>query len=205
MGDLKHCYKCMEEYDAELHVCPHCGYDENTPHNPMYIAPGTLLHEKYLCGILLEFNGAMSEVGDLLKPEVFYVDAHGKIFDAIVKIYGRGDMVDILTVTHELKKSGLLDSVGGPLYISQLIYKVSSHAHIHYHTMIILQEFIARETIRLNQQAMQSAYDGEDVLDLIPETIAKLEASIASSIRRRATPTSGAGRPARAKARKRNA
>lgn len=57
MGDLKHCYKCMEEYDAELHVCPHCGYDENTPHNPMYIAPGTLLHEKYLCGILLEFNG----------------------------------------------------------------------------------------------------------------------------------------------------
>ena len=47
----------MEEYDAELHVCPHCGYDENTPHNPMYIAPGTLLHEKYLCGILLEFNG----------------------------------------------------------------------------------------------------------------------------------------------------
>jgi len=57
LGDLKHCYKCMEEYDAELHVCPHCGYDENTPHNPMYIAPGTLLHEKYLCGILLEFNG----------------------------------------------------------------------------------------------------------------------------------------------------
>ena len=57
MGDLKHCYKCMEEYDAELHVCPHCGYDEDTPHNPMYIAPGTLLHEKYLCGILLEFNG----------------------------------------------------------------------------------------------------------------------------------------------------
>ena len=57
LGDLKHCYKCMDEYDAELHVCPHCGYDENTPHNPMYIAPGTLLHEKYLCGILLEFNG----------------------------------------------------------------------------------------------------------------------------------------------------
>jgi len=145
------------------------------------------LEQAILGSILLEFNGAMSEVGDLLKPEVFYVDAHGKIFDAIVKIYGRGDMVDILTVTHELKKSGLLDSVGGPLYISQLINKVSSHAHIHYHTMIILQEFIARETIRLNQQAMQSAYDGEDVLDLIPETIAKLEASIASSIRRRAT------------------
>ena len=59
MGDLKHCYNCMDEYDAELHVCPHCGYDENTPHNPMYITPGTLLHEKYLCGILLEFNGIL--------------------------------------------------------------------------------------------------------------------------------------------------
>ncbi len=57
MGELKHCYKCMDEYDEELHVCPSCGYDDNTPNNPMYVTPGTLLREKYLCGVLLEFNG----------------------------------------------------------------------------------------------------------------------------------------------------
>ena len=57
MGELKHCYRCMEEIDENLHICPSCGYDDSTPNNPMYITPGTLLREKYLCGVLLEFNG----------------------------------------------------------------------------------------------------------------------------------------------------
>lgn len=57
MGERKFCYKCMEKYDNELHICPHCGYDETTPANPAYITPGTLLHDRYLVGILLEYNG----------------------------------------------------------------------------------------------------------------------------------------------------
>lgn len=57
LGERKYCYRCMEKYDGLLHVCPNCGYEENTPHNPMYITPGTVLHDRYLIGILLEFNG----------------------------------------------------------------------------------------------------------------------------------------------------
>ena len=47
----------MEQYDAQYHVCPHCGYDDRTPYDPMYIAPGTILRDKYLFGVLLECNG----------------------------------------------------------------------------------------------------------------------------------------------------
>ncbi len=57
MGERKFCYKCMEKYDSDLHICPHCGYDEATPANPAYITPGTLLHDRYLVGIVLEYNG----------------------------------------------------------------------------------------------------------------------------------------------------
>ncbi len=38
-------------------VCPVCGYDEQTPSNPMYIIPGTVLRDRYLIGVLLEYNG----------------------------------------------------------------------------------------------------------------------------------------------------
>lgn len=51
------CYRCMESYDGLKSVCPNCGYDGSTPHNPMYIAPGTILHERYIIGVLLGFNG----------------------------------------------------------------------------------------------------------------------------------------------------
>lgn len=57
LGELRFCYKCMGEFDSDKNVCPHCGYDTNSPHNPMYITPGTILHDRYLVGILREFNG----------------------------------------------------------------------------------------------------------------------------------------------------
>lgn len=57
MGERKICYKCMARYDNGLNICPSCGYAENTPSNPMYISPGTKLHDRYLVGVLLEYNG----------------------------------------------------------------------------------------------------------------------------------------------------
>lgn len=57
MGERRFCYKCMEKYDTDQHICPYCGYDETTPHNANYITPGTVLRDRYLVGVLLECNG----------------------------------------------------------------------------------------------------------------------------------------------------
>lgn len=57
MGERKICYKCMKKYENVLSICPECGYTENTPSNPMYISPGTILHDRYIVGVLLEYNG----------------------------------------------------------------------------------------------------------------------------------------------------
>lgn len=51
------CYNCMENYDAFRNECPNCGYKYDTPHNPAYIAPGTILHDRYVVGVLLGYNG----------------------------------------------------------------------------------------------------------------------------------------------------
>ncbi len=57
MGETNICYRCMEKYDANINVCPVCGYKNSTQSDPMYIAPGTVLRERYLIGVLLEYNG----------------------------------------------------------------------------------------------------------------------------------------------------
>lgn len=57
MGEYKYCYNCMETHEPHLTVCPYCGYDEYASHNPMYIAPGTILHDRYLVGVLISYNG----------------------------------------------------------------------------------------------------------------------------------------------------
>lgn len=57
LGERRFCYRCMEKYDMDQHICPHCGFDETAPHNANYIAPGTILRDRYLVGVLLECNG----------------------------------------------------------------------------------------------------------------------------------------------------
>lgn len=47
----------MKEYETVTSVCPNCGYDNNSPYDKMYLAPGTVLHNRYIVGVLLSFNG----------------------------------------------------------------------------------------------------------------------------------------------------
>lgn len=57
MGERRFCYRCMEKYDMDQHICPHCGYDSDSPYDPMYIIPGTVLKDRYLVGVLASRNG----------------------------------------------------------------------------------------------------------------------------------------------------
>ena len=53
---MKYCMGCMEN-KGPAKVCPYCGYVENTPYLPSSIAPGTMLHDRYLVGQMLNSNG----------------------------------------------------------------------------------------------------------------------------------------------------
>lgn len=57
MGEkLKLCLGCMEP-KTDDGICPNCGYSNNAPYLPSYIAPGKILNERYLVGKLLSYNG----------------------------------------------------------------------------------------------------------------------------------------------------
>lgn len=52
------CMGCMREYDDRFNVCPHCGYEFNTPPKQSYhIPPGSVLQQRYIVGRALGFGG----------------------------------------------------------------------------------------------------------------------------------------------------
>jgi len=55
MGD-KLCYGCFEPIEDEM-KCPHCGYKQQSPYSPSYLAPGTMLNDKYMVGKIISHNG----------------------------------------------------------------------------------------------------------------------------------------------------
>jgi len=127
----------------------------------------TDLEEAVLGAMMLE-QDAVSAVIDILKPEVFYKEAHQKIFSAIFSLFSKSEPVDILTVTNELKSSGELEMVGGPYYITMLTSRIASAANVEYHARIILQKHIQRELIRISSGIIKDAFeDTTDVFDLL--------------------------------------
>jgi replicative DNA helicase len=125
------------------------------------------LEEAILGALMLEQN-ALTTVIDILKPEVFYKEAHQRIYSAIHRLFAKSEPVDILTVTNELKSSGELELVGGPYFITQLTNRVASTANIEYHSRIITQKYIQRELIRISSDVIRDAFeDTTDVFELL--------------------------------------
>lgn len=131
--------------------------------------------EKVVLGALMIEKDAYSLVSEILRPESFYETRHQLIYEAIRKLNIEQKPVDILTVTDELKRSGHLEAVGGPFYITQLSGLVASAAHIEYHARIIAQKYLARELISYTSNIQTKAFDNtQDVDELMQEAEGKL-------------------------------
>lgn len=135
------------------------------------LPPQALDLEEAVLGALMIEKDALTSVIDVLKPGSFYKDAHKEIYQAIVELFNNSEPVDLLTVTNQLRKSGKLEFVGGPFYITDLTTKVSSAANIEFHARIITEQSIKRELIKVATEIQQDAYeDTTDVFNLLDRT-----------------------------------
>lgn len=141
--------------------------------------------EEAVLGALLLDQKVQSDIIDFLHPEMFYTDAHQRIYRVIREIFTSTDPIDMLTVVNALKKSGELEIVGGAYYIAQLTRRVGSAANIEYHARIILQKFIQRRLIEISAEISTEAFeDSADVFDLLDKAEQKLFSISENNLRR---------------------
>lgn len=132
------------------------------------IPPQAVEVEEAVLGALMLEREAFIGVADVLIEESFYKEEHRTIFKVIKELSMEDKPVDLLIITQELKNRGLLEQVGGPVYITQLTSKVATAAHLEFHARIIAQKYIQRELIRACSEIQANAYDEtKDVDELI--------------------------------------
>ena len=126
--------------------------------------------EEVVIGALMIDKKGLDEVIDILTPEVFYKPAHQEIFRAIRKLFESSEPIDLLTVSNEMRKNGTIAQIGGEFYLVQLTNKVSSSAHIEFHSRILLEKHILRELIRVSNMIIKKSYDDStDVFQLLDQ------------------------------------
>ncbi len=139
------------------------------------VPPQALDLEEAVLGALMLEKNAITVVADILKPESFYKEAHVNIFQSIKDLFSNAQPIDILTVTSDLRKKGLLDIVGGAYYITSLTNRVASAANIEYHARIVAQKFIQRELIRISSEIQKEAFEeSSDAFELLDSAERKL-------------------------------
>ncbi|MBN1686745.1 MAG: replicative DNA helicase [Spirochaetales bacterium] len=115
--------------------------------------------EKATLGALLIDSEALSTVLRYLRPADFYRTAHNKIFQAIIDLFQKGEVIDIITLTNELRGRNELENCGGMSYVSALTSEVPTSANVEYYARIVQGCSVRRSLIKISHGIIANAYD----------------------------------------------
>lgn len=129
--------------------------------------PTNLEAEQAVLAAVLMDNRALERVGEFLNAKHFSHPAHQEIYKLAERQFSAGIPFDIITAKNYLDQQGVLESVGGVDYLSQLAGAGTSVVNIEQYGRIVYEHAIRRDLIALGQDITEKAFV-ED-LDLSPQ------------------------------------
>jgi replicative DNA helicase len=132
--------------------------DEPRKLRPDRVPPHNLEAEESVLGSMMLSAEAIAEVIEVLRPEDFYRGSHRKIYQTLLDIYGRGEPVDAITAAAELTRRGIMEDVGGALFIHDLVERVPTPASAAYYARIVAELAVLRRLIQAAADIMDLAY-----------------------------------------------
>ncbi len=131
--------------------------------------------EASLLGALLIDSDAIVKIADAIVADDFYDERHRRIFEAIQQLYEKHSPIDVLTLSDQLKAAGLLETVGGAAYLTELTNFVPTAAHVEQYAEIVAQKALRRRLIKTSQNIIELGYDeARNLRGLIEEAESRL-------------------------------
>ena len=94
-----------------------------------------------------------------LKPEHFYIHRLRWIWKAMQTLEARRVPIDLLTVADDLERTGQLDEIGGPAFLTSLINQVPTSLNAEAYGRVVKADAIRRDMIDAANRIAQLAYD----------------------------------------------
>jgi replicative DNA helicase len=130
--------------------------------------PFSLEAETAVLGGMLIDREAVTRAIEHLNESMFYREANRRLYRAMVRLYERGDVIDVITLSDELKKTAEMDAAGGFDYLAALVDAVPTAANLEYHARIVRDKALLRRLVEQASQIIRDVYDqGERQVDEI--------------------------------------
>jgi replicative DNA helicase len=129
--------------------------------------PSNIEAERSILGAILLDNAVCNQAIELMRRDDFFLDSHRRIFDKMVALTDRGSIIDLITLSDELRRAAEFEQIGGATYIASLIDGVPRTDTIEHYAKIVKQKAMLRRLITASNQIIARAFDEEDDPDVI--------------------------------------
>jgi replicative DNA helicase len=132
------------------------------------VPPHSIEAEEAVLGAVLLDSHSLPKVMEILQEIHFYSPANQKIYRSILELFNRNVTPDLVTVTDWLKQNKLLDEIGGPEYLSNIVANVLTTANVEHHARVVLDKAIKRIIIQTSMNLLKSGFeDSQTAAELI--------------------------------------
>ena len=144
--------------------------------------PNNIEAEQSVIGAMFLSKYALQKAVETLTSDSFFLEKHGKIFNAIKDLNSKEIAIDITTLTSELKDQNILNEVGGVEYLSEILDQTPTAANIDYYIKIVEDKSILRNLINEATEIATLGYTNEFS---VTETLDKAESKILNVVKNR--------------------
>jgi replicative DNA helicase len=130
------------------------------------VPPHDLQAEESLLGAMMLEAEAIASAAGVLRADDFYKPAHAHIFDAVHALYAGGQPVDPVTVADELRRNGLLETVGGHQVLVDIMASTPATTNAAGYARIVEEHALLRRLIGVAGEIAEIGYG-------MPEDITK--------------------------------
>ena len=123
--------------------------------------PHNIEAEQGLLGALLINNDALDQVSDFLQARHFFDPVHMRIYEAVSKLIGNGNLASPVTLKTYMEMDEGLVQLGGASYLARLASNATTIANAQQYGRTIYDLAIRRELIVVGEEMMADAFDAE--------------------------------------------
>lgn len=116
--------------------------------------------EEGLIGSVLYHEKIYAELRDI-SPSDFYIQKHSWIWEALESLYSRGIPFDSIMINSELERSGRLEEIGGPSYLSKILCQTYTSLYAPGYAENVKECALRRKMLLGANQQATAAYNKE--------------------------------------------
>mgnify|MGYP002757011838 CR=1 FL=1 len=129
--------------------------------------PNDINAEMSVLGSMILDKNAIDTATGILKYDDFYAGKNAEVFRGIINLYEKGEQIDFITLSDELKKEGKLDFVGGIEYLMSLTEMVPGPTNVQAYAQIVSEKSTLRYLIRTADEIMKKSYGNQEAMEVL--------------------------------------